>query len=51
MKFGLARRKILNKAFTAATTGQQGDFGRNVLRAFGSAQAGEWISPSTANFI
>jgi hypothetical protein len=32
--------KIFNKAaFTAAPAGQQGDFGRNVLRAFGAAQA------------
>ncbi len=33
--------KILNvAAFTAPPTGQQGDFGRNVLRGFGAAQAG-----------
>ena len=32
--------KILNgAAFTAPPTGQQGDFGRNVLRAFGASQA------------
>jgi len=32
--------KILNKAaFTAPPVGQQGDFGRNVLRGFGAAQA------------
>ena len=32
--------KIFNSAaFTAATTGQQGDFGRNVLRGFGAWQA------------
>jgi hypothetical protein len=32
--------KILNvAAFTAPPTGQQGDFGRNVLRGFGAAQA------------
>jgi hypothetical protein len=32
--------KIYNKAaFTAAPTGEQGDFGRNVLRAFNAAQA------------
>lgn len=32
--------KILNgAAFTAPTQGQQGDFGRNVLRAFGASQA------------
>jgi hypothetical protein len=32
--------KIFNKgAFTAAPTGEQGDFGRNVLRAFNAAQA------------
>ena len=31
--------KILNiAAFTAPSTGQQGDFGRNVLRGFGAAQ-------------
>ncbi len=32
--------KIFNKAaFTAAPTGQQGNFGRNVLRGFGAVQA------------
>jgi hypothetical protein len=32
--------KIINKAaFTAPPPGQQGDFGRNVLRGFGAAQA------------
>lgn len=32
--------RILNgAAFTAPATGQQGDFGRNVLRAFGATQA------------
>jgi Carboxypeptidase regulatory-like domain/TonB dependent receptor len=32
--------KIFNKAaFTAAPAGQQGDFGRNVLRGFGATQA------------
>jgi hypothetical protein len=32
--------KILNSAaFSAPPTGQQGDFGRNVLRAFGASQA------------
>jgi hypothetical protein len=32
--------KIFNKAaFTAAAAGQQGDFGRNVLRGFGATQA------------
>jgi len=32
--------KAFNKAaFTAAPSGQQGDFGRNVLRGFGAAQA------------
>ena len=32
--------KILNSAaFAAPSTGQQGDFGRNVLRAFGASQA------------
>jgi hypothetical protein len=32
--------KILNEAaFAAPPTGQQGDFGRNVLRAFGASQA------------
>jgi hypothetical protein len=32
--------KIFNKAaFTAAPSGQQGDFGRNVLRGFGAVQA------------
>jgi len=32
--------KILNgNAFTSPPTGQQGDFGRNVLRAFGASQA------------
>jgi len=32
--------KIFNKAaFTPAPTGQQGDFGRNVLRGFGATQA------------
>src|SRR5579864_1413877 len=34
------RGKAFNSAaFTPALTGQQGDFGRNVLRSFGSAQA------------
>jgi hypothetical protein len=34
-------------AFTAPTSGQQGDFGRNVLRGFGAAQA---TSPFSGNF-
>jgi hypothetical protein len=37
--------KIFNKAaFTPAPVGQQGDFGRNVLRGFGSNASGSCIA-------